>query len=164
MNVPLLSKSIDEALQNGLTPLSHCHHYHHCSKLKVGERRSNHVILISWAFADAQVRMPSQMVGKKTMLTEGGNRNYLLVAGPGIHAGATDYSLTSIKDLMATTVALGGGGGESVGDGLNIENLLYGATGSESTAVTDAQAGRMLMQLKPGCFWPDLVPELGSDR
>jgi hypothetical protein len=60
------------------------------------------------------------MVGRKTMLTEGGNRHYLLVAGPGIPAGATDYSLTSIKDLMATTIALGGGGDGGAGDGVSI--------------------------------------------
>ena len=110
-----------------------------------------------------QLRMPSQMVGFKKDITEGGNRQFLLVAGPGISAGSTDYSLTSVKDLMATAVALGGGNPASVSgwtsDGVNIANLL-----TPSGVPSEAQEARMLFQLKPDCFWPDLVPELGPDR
>jgi arylsulfatase A-like enzyme len=110
-----------------------------------------------------QIRMPSQMVGFKKDITEGGNRQFLLVAGPGIPSGSTDYTLTSVKDLMATAVALGGGDPASVAgwrsDGLSLANLLV-----PSAAASVEQEERMLFQLKPDCFWPDLVPELGPDR
>ena len=111
-----------------------------------------------------EVRMPSRMVGIKKDITEGGNRQFLLAAGPGIPAGATDYTLTSIKDVMSTAITLAGGDPDSLSaswqpDGLSIDNLL----GSKAV-VTPAQEERMLFQLKPDCFWPDLVLPVGPDR
>jgi arylsulfatase A-like enzyme len=110
------------------------------------------------------VRMPSKMVGVKTDITEGGNRQFLLVAGPGVPAGATDYTLTSIKDVMSTAIALAGGAPGSFSpswqpDGISLHNLLR-ANGASSAA----QERRMLFQLNPDCFWPDLVLPVGPDR
>ena len=110
------------------------------------------------------VRMPSQMVGIKKDITEGGNRMFLLAAGPGIPAGATDYSLTSVKDIMSTALELGGGNPASLKqrwqpDGLSIQNLLQ-----PEGQPTEAQQARMLFQFKPDCLWPDFLLDLEPDR
>jgi arylsulfatase A-like enzyme len=110
------------------------------------------------------IRMPSKMVGIKKDITEGGNRQFLLVAGPGVPAGATDYTLTSVKDLMSTAISLAGANPASLEqswrpDGVSIHNLL-----EPKSQPTGAQEARMLFQIKPDCFWPDFLLQLGPDR
>jgi arylsulfatase A-like enzyme len=126
-----------------------------------------------------KVRMPSGMVGQKSMLFEGGIRNFLAVQGPGVPAGTTDSKLLSVTDILPTISDLAsirpGSIAHMAWDGISFMNRLAGETtgssaGSRRSSSSSAamqqqqqqQEERMVFVMGPYCWDADTVPELDS--
>ena len=108
-----------------------------------------------------QVRMPSGMRGFKEGVFEGGIRNTLVVRGPGVHQGATSYTLSSLMDVTPTIAELAGvtppvaDKGQLPWTGISLAGVIKGGEPSVK------HQERMLFSMSAECVGDDFVPLLG---
>ena len=111
-----------------------------------------------------QRRMPSGMQGFKKSVEEGGIRNYLAIKGPGVPAGVLDNTLVHITDILPTVADLAGVHSQHLPwDGISFANVLK-SNSKPSNQISKQQAERVVVEMSPHCWSPDMVPELGADR
>lgn len=90
-----------------------------------------------------QLRMPGKMEGHKSLVLEGGTRNFWAVQGPGVEAGVVDSTLLNLADVLPTVADLARINHTRIGhpawDGISFANLLGGAA-KQSRAVPASAA------------------------
>lgn len=127
--------------------------------------------------------MPSKMQGEKSLVLEGGIRNFWAVQGPGVEAGVIDSTLLALTDVLPTISDLTGVDLSHIPhlpwDGTSFRNLLVPGRHSNSSSsigagvvngyrgislATAQQADRMLFSFGSQCWDYNAMPVLGTDR